>query len=66
LLRTIDCSNYGRMTDICFVNATTAYATHPDSNVVSVIDLTVELTRPAKYDEICAAMKAASQGASGR
>ncbi len=30
---------------------------------VSVIDLTVELTRPAKYDEICAAMKAASQGA---
>ena len=30
---------------------------------VSVIDLTVELTKPAKYDEICAAMKAASQGA---
>jgi glyceraldehyde 3-phosphate dehydrogenase len=30
---------------------------------VSVIDLTVELTRPAKYEEICAAMKAASQGA---
>jgi YVTN family beta-propeller protein len=42
LLRTIDCSPYGRMTDICFVNATTAYATHPDSNVVSVIDLTVD------------------------
>ncbi len=30
---------------------------------VSVIDLTVELIKPAKYDEICAAMKAASQGA---
>jgi len=41
LLRTIDCAPYGRVSDICFVNATTAYATHPDSNVVSVIDLTV-------------------------
>jgi glyceraldehyde 3-phosphate dehydrogenase len=30
---------------------------------VSVVDLTVELSKPAKYDEICAAMKAASQGA---
>jgi glyceraldehyde 3-phosphate dehydrogenase len=30
---------------------------------VSVIDLTVELVKPAKYEEICAAMKAASQGA---
>ena len=30
---------------------------------VSVIDLTVELIKPAKYEEICAAMKAASQGA---
>ena len=30
---------------------------------VSVIDLTVELIKPAKYDEICAAMRAASQGA---
>jgi glyceraldehyde 3-phosphate dehydrogenase len=30
---------------------------------VSVIDLTVELERPASYAEICAAMKAASQGA---
>jgi glyceraldehyde 3-phosphate dehydrogenase len=29
---------------------------------VSVIDLTVELSKPAKYDEICAAMKAASEG----
>ncbi|MCB1789805.1 MAG: type I glyceraldehyde-3-phosphate dehydrogenase [Gammaproteobacteria bacterium] len=28
---------------------------------VSVVDLTVELDKPAKYDEICAAMKAASQ-----
>ena len=28
---------------------------------VSVVDLTVELNKPAKYDEICAAMKAASQ-----
>ena len=30
---------------------------------VSVVDLTVELNKPAKYDEICAEMKAASQGA---
>ncbi len=30
---------------------------------VSVVDLTVELNRPATYAEICAAMKAASQGA---
>jgi glyceraldehyde 3-phosphate dehydrogenase len=30
---------------------------------VSVVDLTVELVKPAKYEEICAAMKAASQGA---
>jgi glyceraldehyde 3-phosphate dehydrogenase len=30
---------------------------------VSVVDLTVELAKPAKYDEICAAMRAASQGA---
>ncbi len=30
---------------------------------VSVIDLTVELNQPATYAEICAAMKAASQGA---
>ena len=30
---------------------------------VSVVDLTVELVKEAGYDEICAAMKAASQGA---
>ncbi|MDK9705196.1 MAG: type I glyceraldehyde-3-phosphate dehydrogenase [Sulfuritalea sp.] len=30
---------------------------------VSVVDLTVELSKPATYDEICAAMKAASEGA---
>ncbi len=30
---------------------------------VSVVDLTVELMKPATYAEICAAMKAASQGA---
>jgi glyceraldehyde 3-phosphate dehydrogenase len=29
---------------------------------VSVVDLTVELSKPAKYEEICAAMKSASQG----
>jgi glyceraldehyde 3-phosphate dehydrogenase len=29
---------------------------------VSVVDLTVELSKPAKYAEICAAMKAASEG----
>ena len=30
---------------------------------VSVVDLTVELSKPATYDEICATMRAASQGA---
>jgi glyceraldehyde 3-phosphate dehydrogenase len=30
---------------------------------VSVVDLTVELNKPASYDEICAEMKAQSQGA---
>ena len=30
---------------------------------VSVVDLTVELNKPATYKEICAAMKAASEGA---
>jgi glyceraldehyde 3-phosphate dehydrogenase len=30
---------------------------------VSVVDLTVELNKPAKYADICAAMKAASEGA---
>lgn len=30
---------------------------------VSVVDLTVELNKPATYDEICAAMKVASEGA---
>ena len=29
---------------------------------VSVVDLTVSLAKPAKYEEICAAMKAASEG----
>ena len=29
---------------------------------VSVVDLTVNLAKPAKYDEICAALKAASEG----
>ncbi len=29
---------------------------------VSVVDLTVKLSKPAKYEEICAAMKAASEG----
>ena len=29
---------------------------------VSVVDLTVNLSKPAKYDEICAAMKEASEG----
>ena len=29
---------------------------------VSVVDLTVNLTKPASYDEICAAMKKASEG----
>jgi glyceraldehyde 3-phosphate dehydrogenase len=32
------------------------------TNDVSVVDLTVNLAKPAKYDEICAAMKAASEG----
>jgi glyceraldehyde 3-phosphate dehydrogenase len=30
---------------------------------VSVVDLTVELVKPATYEQICAAMKAASEGA---
>ena len=30
---------------------------------VSVVDLTVELNKEASYDDICAAMKAASEGA---
>ncbi len=30
---------------------------------VSVVDLTVELSKPASYEQICAAMKAASEGA---
>jgi len=30
---------------------------------VSVVDLTVELAKPATYEQICAAMKAASEGA---
>jgi glyceraldehyde 3-phosphate dehydrogenase len=30
---------------------------------VSVVDLTVRLKKPATYEEICAAMKAASEGA---
>jgi glyceraldehyde 3-phosphate dehydrogenase len=30
---------------------------------VSVVDLTVELDKPASYADICAAMKTASQGA---
>ena len=30
---------------------------------VSVVDLTVELEKPATYEEICAAMKEASEGA---
>jgi glyceraldehyde 3-phosphate dehydrogenase len=29
---------------------------------VSVVDLTVNLAKPAKYEEVCAAMKAASEG----
>ncbi|MDH3220938.1 MAG: type I glyceraldehyde-3-phosphate dehydrogenase [Gammaproteobacteria bacterium] len=33
----------------------------PTSNV-SVVDLTVELEKPASYEDICAAMKAASEG----
>ena len=32
---------------------------------VSVVDLTVNLAKPAKYDEICAAMKAASENELG-
>jgi len=30
---------------------------------VSVVDLTVALTNPAKYEDVCAAIKAASAGA---
>jgi len=40
----------------------TGMALRVPTSDVSVVDLTVELTKPAKYAEICAAMKAASQG----
>ncbi|MDR1936269.1 MAG: type I glyceraldehyde-3-phosphate dehydrogenase [Candidatus Accumulibacter sp.] len=33
------------------------------TSVVSVVDLTCELNKPASYEEICAVMKAASEGA---
>ena len=33
------------------------------TSVVSVVDLTCELSKPASYEEICAAVKAASEGA---
>ncbi len=41
----------------------TGMAFRAPTSDVSVVDLTVELNKPAKYTEICAAMKAASQGA---
>ena len=43
----------GRLTGMAFRVPT------PD---VSVVDLTVELNNPASYEEICSAMKAASEG----
>ena len=43
----------GRMTGMSF---------RVPTNDVSVVDLTVNLAKPAKYDEICAAMKEASEG----
>jgi len=39
----------------------TGMACRVPTSDVSVVDLTVELNKPAKYDEICAAMKAASE-----
>lgn len=36
----IDLGQHGPASDIAFVNATTAFATHPGTDVVSVIDLT--------------------------
>jgi glyceraldehyde 3-phosphate dehydrogenase len=42
----------GKLTDMAF---------RVPTSDVSVVDLTVELNKDAKYDEICAAMKAASQ-----
>ena len=39
----------------------TGMAFREPTSDVSVVDLTVELNKDAKYDEICAAMKAASQ-----
>ncbi|OQA85866.1 MAG: Glyceraldehyde-3-phosphate dehydrogenase A [Lentisphaerae bacterium ADurb.Bin242] len=40
----------------------TGMAMRVPTSDVSVVDLTVELEKPASYDEICAAMKAASEG----
>jgi len=41
----------------------TGMALRVPTSDVSVVDLTVELARPATYAEICAEMKAQSQGA---
>jgi YVTN family beta-propeller protein len=40
LRTTIDFGNAGPASSIAFANATTAFATHPNSDVISVIDLT--------------------------
>ena len=41
----------------------TGMAVRVPTSDVSVVDLTVELNKPASYKDICAAMKAASEGA---
>ena len=41
----------------------TGMAFRVSTSDVSVVDLTVELDKPAKYEDICKAMKAASEGA---
>ena len=40
----------------------TGMSMHVPTSDVSVVDLTVELEKPATYEEICAAMKKASEG----
>lgn len=49
----IDCRAWGAAQDIAFANATTAYATHPSSNVVSIIDLTTySIVRTIRVDSL--------------
>jgi len=59
----IDCRAWGMAQDIAFANATTAYATHPSSNVVSIIDLTTySIVRTIRVDSLPNGIAAACSG----